>query len=295
MDTLLTNKVILITGGYSGLGEQSALQLAKHGPAEIWIAGRSASKAKATLSTLQATAPRVAVHFIELDLDSFASIRETSRIFASKVSRLDILLLNAGVMGGPPSLTKDGYERHFGINHMGHALLLQLLAPLLDSTIAPRVVVVSSDGHKHASGIHLNTVKRATEDGSSLQRYMQSKLANVVYTKEIAKRHPQWTTVSIHPGNVKTNLHRQGGGPFVVRIFKLLVLPIIGVSPEKGARNQVWAATTTVDKLTNGEYYEPVGVPGMAGTLANNSQLGGKLWDWTEKELQEQLNSTHNL
>lgn len=286
---VLTDKVILITGGYSGLGEQSALQLAKHGPAQIWITGRSSSKAKPTLDALRAASPRVAVHFLEMDLASFESIREASRFFVSNVSRLDILLLNAGVMGGPPSLTKDGYEAHFGINHMGHALLLQLLEPLLDKTDAPRIVLVSSDGHRHARELCLDTVKSVPQDGSSLQQYLQSKLANVVYAKEVAKRHPQWTTVSIHPGNVKTDLHRHGGGTFVVRLFKSIVLPVIGVSPAKGALNQLWAATASADQLRNGDYYEPVGVSGKIGTLAKNSQLGSKLWDWTEKELHEQL------
>lgn len=281
----LEGKVIFITGGYSGLGKQTALDLAKHGPAEIWIAGRSAKKAEPTLSTLKSAAPTVVTQFLELDLASFASVREAAAVFLSSTTRLDILMLNAGVMDVPLGVTDEGYEVHFGINHMGHALLVKLLGPRLDessrklSNADVRVVVVSSDGHKHppSGGIQFEKLKSPAASLSCISRYAQSKLANVLYARELARRFPQWTTVSLHPGTVKTELHQSGSSSLVLRIFQTLVLPLVGVTVEDGVRNHLWAATAA--DIQNGEYYEPVGVLGKASSLSYDMKLGQKLWN----------------
>ncbi|KAF4829921.1 putative oxidoreductase [Colletotrichum siamense] len=287
----LKGKSILITGGSNGLGRQSALDLAKHQPTEIWLAARSASRAEAVIDEIKQLDPSVSVKFLPLDLTSFSSIREAARIFLASATRLDILLLNAGVMNVPVgTVTKEGYEMHFGTNHVGHALLVKLLTPLLRQTALSsevRVVLVSSVAHRFgpSGGLQFDSFKpKIGNSGLSPNAlYGQSKLANLLFAHEMARRCPEWTTVSIHPGTVKTDLQRSESGPFLIKAFQAVVVPLIGVSVEEGAKNQLWAATA--DGVLNGEYYVPVGVPGKGSALSKDEDLARKLWDWTEAEL----------
>ncbi|KAM0425874.1 hypothetical protein ACHAPT_008812 [Fusarium lateritium] len=291
----LDGKVILITGGNIGLGKQSALDLSKHNPAEIWLAARNSQKADATIVQLKEQEPHVSVRFLQLDLGSFDCIKNAAHIFTASVSRLDILFLNAGVMGCPPGQTKEGYETHFGVNHVGHALLLKLLTPLLIKTASEppradvRIVSVSSIAHKFSvsDGIKFDVLKTNGESESSNSLYGQSKLANLVYAREFAERHPELTSVSIHPGIVKTDLQTSAGN-LIMRAFQRFIVPLIGDEVQEGAKSQLWAATAK--DVASGEYYEPVGVAGRANALSKNKELGKQLWDWTEKEL-----AVHNI
>ncbi|KAJ9130270.1 NAD(P)-binding protein [Pleurostoma richardsiae] len=292
----LEDKVILITGGNIGLGRQSALALSKHNPSQLWLAARNVQKTEKTIADIQKQAPGVAVHFLELDLGSFDSVKKAAKTFLSSVTRLDLLFLNAGIMAVPAGVTREGYEIQFGTNHMGHALLLKFLVPLLvdtatklSSTSNVRVVVLSSLAHKYtvSGGIDFNTLKNQAEVVSTVDRYGQSKLANGLYAREMSKRYPQFTIVSVHPGAVKTDLNKSNGGSTMLRLFQALVLPFIGVTPEEGAKCQLWAATAT--NVISGEYYEPIGVLGKGSPLMKNDELGRKLWEWTEKELERHV------
>ncbi|KAH0444720.1 short-chain dehydrogenase reductase [Colletotrichum camelliae] len=287
----LKGKSILITGGSNGLGRQSALDLAKHQPTEIWLAARSAARAEAVIDEIKRLDPSVSVKFLPLDLTSFSSIQEAARIFLASATRLDILLLNAGVMNVPAgSMTKEGYEMHFGTNHVGPALFIKLLTPLLRQiavTSEVRVVLVRSVAHKFgpSGGLQFGSFKPKTGNSglSPNALYGQSKLANLLFAREMARRCPEWTTVSIHPGTVKTDLQRSANGPFLIKAFQAVVVPLIGVSVEEGAKNQLWAATA--DGVLNGEYYVPVGIPGKGSAHSKDEGLAKQLWDWTEAEL----------
>ncbi|KAH7234636.1 uncharacterized protein BKA55DRAFT_543822 [Fusarium redolens] len=287
----LEGKVILITGGNGGLGKQSALALSKHQPSELWIAARSAERAEVAIAEIKQQSLRVHVRFLELDLTSFASIKSAAQTFLNSVSRLDILLLNAGIMACPPGQTKEGYEVQFGTNHMGHALLTKLLLPLLTRTALSsprndvRVVSVSSVAHKFgpSGGIQFDTLKSTASGMSTTDRYGQSKLANILFIRELAAHHPKLTAASIHPGTVKTDLQKSNDGSWMISAFQRLVVPLVGVSVEEGAKSQLWAATAK--GVQNGEYYVPVGLSGNGSQLSKDKVLAKKLWDWTEKEL----------
>lgn len=288
----LGGKVILITGGNIGIGKQTALELSKHNPSQIWIAARNAQKANAAISEIRSQSPGVSLEFLELDLTSFASVKKAASHLIESVSRLDIAFLNAGIMACPPGLTTDGYEIQFGTNHLGHALLLKLLTPLLRHTASStqprtevRVVFVSSVAHKFTipEGIDFKLLKTNAAAISTNNRYGQSKLANVLYAQEVARRCPEFTTVSIHPGTVKTDLQKSNDGSLLMRGFQALFVPLIGVSVQEGAKNQLWASVA--QGVSSGEYYEPVGKPGNASQQGKSKELAAKLWDWTDREL----------
>ncbi len=181
-----------------------------------------------------------------------------------------------------------------GVNHVGHALLFKLLLPQMLETakspigVEPRVVFVSSLGHKYgtSNGIIFESLKSKAANVGATTKYGQSKLANLLYPQEIAKRYPQITAVSLHPGNVKTDLFSRPGSGLVVSILRRVLLPIVGVSVEEGAKNQLWAATAK--DVVSGEYYEPIGISGKAGAVGKDKELARRLWDWTEKELEGQ-------
>lgn len=262
------------------------------------------------------TAQRVRAHFLELDLTSFASIRKAARTFSAAVSRLDILILNAGLMGGPATaVTEDGYELRFGLNYVGHALLVKLLLPLLllgaaaetkekpiigdsdsDSEGAsnnrPRIVALSSAAHSYTvrGGIRFDALKGPASHVERVMRYGQSKLALLLWAREMAARYPprQVTTVSIHPGTVKTELFNNPEGGLMYRLLQRLFVPVFGLTVEDGAKNTVWAATASSKDVVSGEYYEPIGVAGNGSVWSRDRGLARKLWEWTEEELKGQ-------
>ncbi|KAF1996371.1 NAD(P)-binding protein [Amniculicola lignicola CBS 123094] len=293
----LVGKVVLVTGGNIGIGKAMAMEFAKHKPFQLWIAARNTETSNTAISDIKSAVPDVNIKFLQVDLGSFDSIKKAVKTFSSSVSRLDILILNAGMMGGLPSTSGEGVEKHFSVNHLGHALLFKLLVPLLDKAadnpigLEPRVCITASRGHKYSlppGGIEFNTIKSKQEHISGVSRYCQSKLANVLYARALAKRYPKFTIASINPGDVKTSLFSTGseGLSWVFRIFTMIAVPIIGMTPEGGAKNGLWVASAK--EVESGEYYEPVGISGKASALSQDVELVEKLWQWTEKELEGQ-------
>ncbi|KAK0717946.1 hypothetical protein B0T26DRAFT_872266 [Lasiosphaeria miniovina] len=286
----LAGKVILITGANSGLGKQSSLELAKHGPAQLWMAARSPEKGVEAVADVKNKVPGAAVAFLELDLSSFDSIKCAAKTVLDSTQRLDILMLNAGLMGCPPKLTAEGYEIQMGTNHMGHALLLELLLPLLERTSGARVVSMASSAWKHAGPekIQFDTLKSLDRRVGPVQRYIQSKVANTLYATEFAAHHPGLLIVSINPGEVDTNLFTREPGDEVMRSLQTDVVPKVVRPVEEGVLNQLWAATAPSEKLVSGLHYEPVGVHHKPEGLRLDTELAAKLWEWTEKELEGQ-------
>lgn len=205
-------------------------------------------------------------------------------------------MCNAGIMACPPGLTKDGYEVHFGTNHLGHALLINLLLPTMLETAKwlgsdVRIVILTSVGFRGhpSSGIAFKDL-HSTQDSGALGawiRYGQSKLANILYAAEIARRYPNITATSIHPGVVGTGLvsNLSWGKKMFVYMTNLGRL----TNPTEGAYNQLWAATVDKTKLVNGAFYEPVGVPGRHDSKSKDEKLAAELWEWTSKELEPYL------
>ncbi|KAJ0423492.1 hypothetical protein BJY00DRAFT_321640 [Aspergillus carlsbadensis] len=308
----LTGKSILITGGNSGLGRQSIIELAKHGPREIWLAARTLGKAEAAIEEMKnhgllPPTYRTAIRPLEMDLASMESVARAAEVVRAQTQtqRLDILVLNAGIMATPPGVSSDGYEIQLATNYLGHALLVNLLLPvLLPQPVAPegpqreaspeprtggaRIVLLSSVAHKFAprGGIDFTSLKSSAEGMSTVARYAQSKLAVILYGRELARRYPALTVVVVHPGQVRTNLgNTASASSLLMRGMWALTSAVIGVGPERGVLNQLWAATAPVGALCSGAYYEPIGRLVKGSKMVLNDGLARELWEWTSREL----------
>ena len=225
-------------------------------------------------------------------------MQDAARELVSKTNRLDVVIANAGVMALPPGQTTDGYEVQFGTNHMGHALLVKLLTPLLEATAKrtgdARIVWLTSLGYggHPFGGIVFDKLKTPQSDifpiAGDWVRYSQSKLANLLYARAYSKHHPSISSISVHPGVSATGLVTSLG--FMQRL--LVYVTNIGnmLTPEQCAWNQQWAATAPLGKgdrqVESGMYYEPVGIKGSLKRESGNDELAEKLWDWTQKELE---------
>jgi len=296
----LEGKVILVTGGNAGLGKQTIAYLAAHNPTRIYLAARTESKARDAITSIKSSVSGACeIVFLSLDLTSFSSIASAAAEFKRQEPRLDILINNAGIMAGPYNTTKEGYEIQFGTNHMGHALLTKLLLPTLLSTAESqpdadvRVVTLSSMGHNMPVSRGIEFDQKALKQESTWQRYGSSKLANILFARELAERYPQITSVSLHPGviltdlfdNLRTNVFMKVGLWFYGIVA--LVLPGHFRSPEGGALNTTWCATVGKEQLDSGAYYMPVGKKSAGSKWARDEGLRKKLWEWTEEELKK--------
>ena len=248
---------------------------------------------------VKSLAPECRVTFIQCDLSySRDTIRRTIlQNFTS--SRLDIFIANAGVMAVPSGLTEEGFEVQFGTNYLGHAILLRLLRLMMLRTAGIpeggdlRLVILSSFGHTMhpPGGIEFDKLRTA-DAGTKWQRYGQSKLADILLAKSMAKHYPQITSVSVHPGLVRTELGGRAESSMFGSLLQLLRWTPLYLSPEAGAHNILWAATTKKEDLVNGGYYDPVGrlagkqkLSSGAAEICGDDELVIRLWEWTEKEL----------
>lgn len=292
----LDGKVILVTGANSGLGKASVLEFARHKPERVWLAARSVAKGEAALREIEAVVPDAArsIKVLQLDLSSFTSIQAgADKVINESGGVLDILMLNAGIMASAERVTEEGYEVQFGTNHVGHALLTSLLLPSLGRALDARVVTVASAAYKDAptpEGIRFDTLKGTAKDITTIERYGQSKLANILFTLELAKRYPTITAAVIDPGAVRTNLNDSMTGLTPMeRKMDAFVSRWFYKRADEGARNQLWAATCKAGSYESGEYMEPVGLRGKAEGKASDEELARKLWEWTKMELEECL------
>ena len=286
--------------GNVGLGKTSVEQLCQHDPARIYLAARSKAKFDLAIAEIQATLPEGKttsnIEYLEIDLSSLSSVGLAAQKVLAENQRLDILMNNAGVLAAP-ALTSDGYELQFGTNHIGHMYFTLLLLPLLVKTSSHgqndvRIVNLSSFAHKTApsAGILLEDggakLKTTMKEYALFTRYGQSKLANILFTTQLAKRYPNILSVAIHPGAVSTSL---GGSvtqsTWLLGIFRKLVDPLLKRSDE-GVKNQLWAATAKKELIQNGKYYEPVGSLSGESALARDEKLSEELWNWTVRALE---------
>lgn len=208
----LTGRTAFITGGYSGLGQETARAMAARG-AHVIIAGRDLGKAETAAQEIRGAIPGAEVDTIACDLASLASMRACGEEARGRFDRIDLLINNAGVMACPQGRTADGFETQFGTNHLGHFVLTRELMPLIAKAAAEgrdaRIVNLSSRGH-HIDGVHLDDPNFEHRDYHKWLSYGQSKTANILFTVGLHDRFGDQgiTAIALHPGGIQTNLGR---------------------------------------------------------------------------------------
>ena len=287
----LRGKVILVTGGNSGIGFESVKAFAGRG-AEVVLASRSTEKGELAKSDILQTVSGGNIHVMQLELDDLESVRRFAAAFRNHYNRLDVLLNNAGIMMSPYFKTKDGFEGQFGTNHLGHFALTGLLMELLVKTKGSRIVNVSSGAHKRGEMNFDNLMFENGRDYSPGKAYGRSKLANLLFTYELQRRLERTgrdtIAVAAHPGVARTNLGRYMEGKL---IYKLLypVFQWISQDQAMGALPQIRASVDP--QVKGGEYYGPDGRSEMKGypVIVQSNEAShsvadaARLWELSEK------------
>ncbi|CAK7204661.1 hypothetical protein SEUCBS139899_007420 [Sporothrix eucalyptigena] len=300
----LQGKVVLVTGGNAGVGKATVRAIAHHDPAKIYLCGRRPAAIEKAAADLRSETHFDGIVTLEMDLGSLESVKKAANIVLDNETRLDLLFLNAGVAGTAPALTKEGYEAQFGINHVGHAMLTQMLLPLLLSTqkiqsADVRVVLTSSNAAfappmmLPSGGLDLDAMRRP-DACSPMTLYSHSKLANVLFARKLAALYPSLSVTVVHPGVVKSEIWGKGAGGFVSMLLRPLMMAM-WVSIDEGAKTQLWCASVpraTQPKGTNkptgvisGAFYTPVGKLQPYKGVTAKTELVDALWTWTTDEL----------
>ncbi len=295
----LTGRTAFITGGYSGLGRETARAMAAKG-ADIILSGRDDAKlAQAAKEIADETGAKVET--LACDLSSQDSIRAAGADACARLDKIDLLINNAGVMACPKGTTADGFETQFGTNHLGHFLLTAKLMSLVEKGQNPRVIALSSRAH-HSSGVDLDDPNYNQREYEKWQAYGQSKTANALFAVELDRRGKDRgiRAFSVHPGGIVTNLGRHLSPEDIVvlraRLQKAAEASGKGADSTfktvaQGAATTCWAATAP-DVLDHGGAYcedchvakqDDIDTIGSVRSYAADPDIAKKLWALTEE------------
>jgi|SRR5215469_9125861 len=266
-----SGRTFLVTGGNTGIGRATASALARAG-GRVFIACRSATAGEAAVSFIKAESGSGSVWLLPLDLGSLDSVRACTAAFLGRDEPLHVLVNNAGV-GGQRGVTADGFEKHFGVNHLGHfALTMGLLERLKTSGPGARIVNVSSEVHYSAKGIDFDALRKPTRSFAGMREYAVSKLCNVLFTQELARRLSGTgvASYSLHPGVVASDIWRRVPWP-ARELIKRRMLTV-----EQGAVTSVYCATSDAVAAESGLFYDKCAA--QAPSAVATPELAELLW-----------------
>ena len=289
--TSMTGKVCLVTGATNGIGKETALALAKMGATTIIVA-RDPAKGAAVLEEIMRQSGNDGVELMHADLASLDSVRKLAADFQAKHQQLHVLVNNAGVYNIKRSETQDGFEATFGVNHLSHFLLTNLLLDVIKASAPARIINVSSASHKGAK-INFDDLQ-SEKSYRGLSVYGQSKLANVLFTYELARRleGTNVTANALHPGVVLTGFGANNAGIFrlLFRVFQTVARPFM-LSPERGAETSIHLASSPEVEGVTAKYFvkkEPV----PSNDISYETDVAQRLWQMSE-EMVKQRTATH--
>jgi NAD(P)-dependent dehydrogenase (short-subunit alcohol dehydrogenase family) len=260
---------VLLTGATRGIGQAAALELARQG-AELAIVGRDPERVKAVAAQAAAAGGGAPVHEHVADLTLMSEVRALAEEAAERYDHIDVLANNAGAVFASRKLTSEGFERTFALNHLAPFLLTNLLRDRLDGA---RVVTTASDAHK---GARLDLDDLQSERSYSPMRiYSTSKLCNILFTRELARRAPELHANCFHPGVVRTGFGKNENG--VMKVLATVGAPFLR-SPERGARSLVWLALSPEAGALTGEYVQDEKVLEPSPD-AQDDGLAARLWE----------------
>lgn len=278
----MSGKVCLVTGANSGIGKHTAQELARLG-ATVVLVCRDTARGQQAVDEILHNVPGAKIELIAGDMSSQASIRACAAEFLSRYSRLDVLVNNAGAMNSSRADTVDGLERTFATNHLGYFLFTHELLEVLKRSAPARIVNVSSHAHYKAQ-LHLDDPNFKKRMYNPWQAYCESKLYNVLFTSELARR-LEGTGVTVnamHPGFVRTGFGGRAWYTFAVWLGQLL----FARSVEKGAETVIWLATDEAAAQASGQYFMDKRAR-RPSVLARDENAQKTLW-----QLSEQLTKT---
>jgi len=271
---MMQGKVCLITGGTNGIGKSTAQELARMG-ATVVIVGRNARKTSQVVEELRAASGNNTVDSLQADLSSQLEVRRLANEFKSKYSHLHVLLNNAGAFFMQRQLSVDGIEMTFALNHLAYFLLTNLLLDTIKADAPARIINVSSGAHI-AGKIDFDNLQG--ERNYSINAYGNSKLANILFTMELARRLEGTgvTVNALHPGFVATGFAKNNGK--VIASLISLFTPLMARSPAKGAETSIYLASSpSVESITGKYFYDSHEIP--AAPQATDMVVARKLWD----------------
>jgi NAD(P)-dependent dehydrogenase (short-subunit alcohol dehydrogenase family) len=279
----MADKAVVITGGNTGIGKEAAVGLARLG-ARVVITSRDEKRGRAAREEIVERSGNDSVDVMPLDLASFRSIRSFAAGLVDRFDRLDVLVNNAGLILRRRRETEDGFEATFGINHLGHFFLTGLVVDRLKASAPSRVVVVASVAHKSARhGLDFDDLQ-SERRYRSMNAYAKSKLANVYFARELARRldGSGVTANSLHPGFVRSDFGRGGDlGTFYGWVIKYLGGPL-AISPERGARTTIYLASSPeVGGVSGGYFFKSK--PAMPSKIAQDDDAARRLWNASER------------
>lgn len=276
----MRGKTVIITGANTGIGKATATELAKQG-ARVFFACRSRAKTMPVIDELKRQTGNQELHFLELDLADLSQVKAAAKAWLATNERLDVLVNNAGLVR-VRTLTAQGYEMTFGVNHLGHMLLTLLLEPALMKAAPSRVVVVASRAHERTKQpIDYADLQTPLDSFSGFPEYMRSKLANVLFSFALARR---WkdrgvNVYAVHPGVIASEIWR--AAPTPLRQVAMLFMR----TPEEGARASLHCATSESAGKETGRYYDEDGSLRPASPLALDEAAQEQLWSWSMEKL----------
>jgi NAD(P)-dependent dehydrogenase (short-subunit alcohol dehydrogenase family) len=280
----MQGKVVVVTGSNVGIGFETAVGVAALGATTV-LACRNQGKAKAAVREITKRTWNDDVHVVSLDLADLASVRKAAEDILTRWDRLDILVNNAGGAWSARQETAQGFEYTFGVNHLGHFSLTNLLVSRLRAGASSRIINVTSVGHRFARyGMRFDDLQ--SERGfDGMEAYCRSKLANVLFTRQLAKRldEANVTANAAHPGPVRSSFGMDGDLHGFMSIGMRLVRPF-EISPKRGARTSLHLATSPDVAGKTGMYWVR-SKPGHMGKHARDDAAAARLWDESERLL----------
>jgi retinol dehydrogenase 12 len=267
-------RTVLVTGANTGIGLATAKVLAGEGW-RVWVTARSEAKGAAAVASIKAASGNDAVFLLMLDLADLGSVRDCATSFLEPYEPLHVLINNAGV-GGARGLTKQGFELMFGVNHLGHFLLTQLLLDRLVASAPSRVVTVSSDAHYNARGIDWDVLRRPARGITGLGEYAVSKLCNVLFSQELARRTAGTGVHSyaLHPGVVASDIWRRVPWPVRPLVTRRML------TVDQGAQTSLYCATSPSVASDTGLFYDTCAL--REASEVATPELGRALWERSE-------------
>ncbi|SHK69840.1 SDR family oxidoreductase [Hymenobacter psychrotolerans] len=278
----LHGKTALVTGASSGIGLVTARELARRG-ARVVLVARNPDKAEQARAAIQSAIPEAQLEVRLTDLSLLANVHQLAADLQRDHSQLDILVNNAGIMPGPLTITEEGHELSWATNHLAVFALTNLLLPLLSEAKAGRIVTVASEAHWLGEIEPLQEARNNPEKYSWLTAYADSKLANILFTNELAHR-LELTNVTancLHPGLVDTGLVHPGSS-WGMKALWWPAKPFM-ISPEQGARTSLYLATSPDVARVSGTYFKNQR-PGRCSSRSQSRTEAARLWRISEEE-----------